>query len=204
MERCDVILRVFEPLEIEFARDELIGNIVGNKITYTNKEYKFYKKDGTQYDDDLSLSAIWEISSWKTLDKRKFYHGHNSFINTYYLRKRVYSNYICPYYKIEKDYIGKTYDSIVKPKYKESKIVPLNVLWTKKFPFHEEFINSYWHHPRKEMVTNNLDEAIEYFRKWLSVYYWDKCNSEWKDCVIENINYYMAKKDALISVYWED
>jgi hypothetical protein len=54
------------------------------------------------------------------------------------------------------------------------------------------------------MVTNNLDEAIEYFRKWLSVYYWDKCNSEWKDCVVEDINHYMAKKDSLIAVYWEN
>jgi len=204
MERCTVTLRIYEPLEVEFARDELIGNIVGNKIKYTDKDYKFYKKDGTQYDNNLSLPAIWEIGSRKTLDKRKFYYGHDSFINTYYLRKRAYSNYICPYYKIEKDYIGKTYSSIVKPKYNESKIIPLNVLWTKKFPFYEEFINSYWHRPRKEMVTNNLDEAIEYFRKWLSVYYWDKCNSEWKDCVIEDINHYMAKKDSLIAVYWED
>ena len=198
MERCMVNIRIYKVLEnVKFARDELIGSLLGNKIRYTDKEMFFYDK----YDNKINsiiASAHWEVDSSRKLDKHKSYNGHNPVFISYYLKRRTYSDFICPYYEIRKDYTDKVYSSIVKPKYSESKILPLSLIKSRLL-FDDDFTKSYWHHPRKELVTDNPDKFVSYLKKYLIEHGGDS-----KDKFINDMIGYIPEKNPLLVVYWND
>lgn len=160
METYLVRMRIFKPIKIAFMRDDLTGTFDNNKRTITNIVPRLYINSQEHMSDDL------ETAHW-TLEKNKRYKGlgnsHDSVIQADYLKKEVYKRFHTDYLELEGKIESYNNREI---KYSIKTVIPLidtyhRTLWP------EDFIHSYFHHPRKEFVTNDTKKMEAYLRRWV-------------------------------------
>lgn len=185
MKRYTVRVLVYKPLKIHHVIDELQGRIDGDKISYTSQLARFYIDEHTHLDDNL------QTASWAVKNKMKISNNaHDSIIQNNTL-KMEYKDYFVPYYELHgniKNYTNK------EKKYTIRTVIPLQVIYN-TIIWSEELINSYFHHPNKELISNDIVKIENYFRKYLI--------SEDREEIINTILSNKQEDNWLVEIKWE-
>ena len=157
MKKYTVRVLVYKPLKIHHVIDELQGRIDGDKISYTSQLARFYVDEHNYLDDNLQ-TATWAVNQKMKISNN----SHDSVIQNNTL-KMEYKAYFVPYYELHGNIKNYTYKE---KKYTVRMVIPLQtvyntIIWT------EDLINSYFHHPNKELISNDIVKIENYLRKYL-------------------------------------
>lgn len=185
MKKYTVRVLVYKPLKIHHMIDELQGTIDGDKISYISQFARLYMDEHTRLDDNL------QTSTWAIKHKMKISNNsHDSVIQNNTLKMK-YKDYFVPYYELHgkiKDYTYK------KKKYTIRTVIPLQVVYN-TIIWSENLINSYFHHPNKEFISNDITKIENYLRKYLI--------SEDREKIIYNILSNKQEDNWLVEFKWE-
>lgn len=185
MKRYTVRVLVYKPLKIHHVIDELQGKIDGDKISYTSQLARFYV-DGHNYLDDNLQMATWTVNYKIKIPNN----SHDSIIQKDTL-KIEYKDYFVPYYELHGNIKNYSYKE---KKYTVKMVIPLQVVYN-TIIWSEDLINSYFHRPNKEFISNDIVKIESYLRKYLI----GKDREETINTILSN----KKENNWLVEIRWE-